>query len=176
MTAFAIPETTMKNNPIKHFRTLAIAALLGAAAPATPVAHAAGSHAAGHDHDAASAIGQPGDPTRVSRSIEIRMADDMRFTPAEVRVMAGETVRFVVINDGRLRHELVLGSEADLKAHYAEMLKAPEMEHDDANAVTLDGGKRGELVWQFTRGGSVPFGCLQPGHYDAGMAGVVGVR
>lgn len=49
------------------------------------------------------------------------------------------------------------------------------MEHADPNMVTLAGGKTGEIVWQFTKAGKVDFGCLQPGHYDAGMKGAVKV-
>lgn len=45
-----------------------------------------------------------------------------------------------------------------------------------ANAVTVDPGQRGEIVWRFTRGGSVEFACLQPGHFEAGMRGAVQVR
>ncbi|WP_430869640.1 cupredoxin domain-containing protein [Cupriavidus basilensis] len=150
--------------------------LAAASALACGGALAAGSHAGGHAGDAADAIGQAGDASRVSRTIRIDMGDDMRFSPPDLTVRAGETIRFVVRNAGRLRHEMVLGSDADLKAHYAEMLKMPEMEHADPNAVTLDAGQSGELVWRFTRSGRVAFACLQPGHYDAGMRGQVRVR
>nr|WP_141915027.1 MULTISPECIES: cupredoxin family protein [unclassified Herbaspirillum] len=129
-----------------------------------------------HRHEAGdAAIGRPGKPGAAARTVKVDMTDGMRFSPASVQVKQGETIRFVVTNSGKLRHELVLGSADDLKAHYAAMLKNPDMEHADANQVTLDGGQRGELVWQFDRAGAVPFGCLQPGHYDAGMKGSVTV-
>jgi uncharacterized cupredoxin-like copper-binding protein len=51
------------------------------------------------------------------------------------------------------------------------MQKFPEMEHDDPNAVMVEPGKVGELVWKFTKGGTFHFGCLVPGHYEAGMVG-----
>jgi len=69
----------------------------------------------------------------------------------------------------------VLGTPQDLKAHYEIMKKNPEMEHADANMITLAAGKSGEIVWQFTKAGAVDFACLQPGHYDAGMKGAVSV-
>ena len=50
------------------------------------------------------------------------------------------------------------------------------MEHDDANQITVQPGKSGEIIWQFTKAGKVNFACLQPGHYDAGMAGTVTVN
>ena len=31
------------------------------------------------------------------------------------------------------------------------------------------------MVWHFTRSGTVDFACLQPGHYDAGMKGLITV-
>ena len=55
------------------------------------------------------------------------------------------------------------------------MKKNPEMEHADANMVTVAPGKTGEIIWQFTSTGKVDFACLQPGHYDAGMKGLVNV-
>jgi hypothetical protein len=69
----------------------------------------------------------------------------------------------------------VLGTDKELKAHYELMKKFPEMEHSDPNQVTVAPGQTGEVIWQFTRAGKVDFACLQPGHYDAGMKGVVRV-
>jgi uncharacterized cupredoxin-like copper-binding protein len=104
------------------------------------------------------------------------MTDAMRFTPSHVVVRRGQTLRFIVRNDGRLRHEFVLGSDAGLAAH-AEMMKMhPDMHHSDPNMVTLDAGQTGEVIWRFTSDGAVAFACLQPGHFDAGMRGQVEVR
>jgi uncharacterized cupredoxin-like copper-binding protein len=41
--------------------------------------------------------------------------------------------------------------------------------------VTVAPGKTGEVIWQFTKAGKIDFACLQPGHYDAGMKGIVDV-
>ena len=49
------------------------------------------------------------------------------------------------------------------------------MEHADDNMVRVAPGKTGEVIWQFTKAGKVNFACLQPGHFDAGMQGVVTV-
>nr|WP_315480322.1 cupredoxin family protein [uncultured Rhodoferax sp.] len=133
---------------------------------------AAGSHAGGHGTQA---IGKPGVAAKVTRTITIDMTDAMRFTPSAVKVRRGETIRFVVTNSGKLKHEFNLGTEADLKAHYAQMLKFPEMEHDEPNLVSLAPGKTGEVIWQFTKAGTVHFACLHPGHYEAGMKGTVAV-
>lgn len=133
---------------------------------------AAGSHAGGHGTQA---IGKPGVAAKATRTIAIDMSDAMRFTPSTVKVRRGETIRFVVTNSGQLQHEFNLGTEADLKAHYAQMLKFPEMEHDEPNLVSLAPGKTGEVIWQFTQAGTVHFACLHPGHYEAGMKGTVAV-
>lgn len=158
---------------MKHtLRNIALAAVMTLAAAG---ASAAGTHAGGHGHDADEAIGKPGVAAKATRTINVDMTDTMRFTPANISVKQGETVRFVIKNSGVLKHELVLGTEKELKEHYEAMKKNPEMEHADPNMVTLAAGKTGEIVWQFTKAGKVDFGCLQPGHYDAGMKGAVNV-
>jgi uncharacterized cupredoxin-like copper-binding protein len=133
-------------------------------------ANALGDHAGGH-HAYSQSIGLPGGASRVTRTIEVEMRDTMRFTPAEIQVSPNETIRFVVRNLGKSRHEMVLGKDQALKAHNEEMKKAPEMVHADKNSVTVMPGQVGEIVWTFTIAGTVNFACLQPGHYDAGMKG-----
>lgn len=133
-----------------------------------------------HQHAAAGAhgddgIGQPGVAAKVGRIVRIDMDDNMRFSPDQLQVKAGDTIKFVVVNRGKIKHEMVLGSDAQLKSHYAAMLKNPEMEHADDNQITLAPGRSGEIIWQFSQAGVVSFACLQPGHYDAGMKGSVNV-
>lgn len=137
-------------------------------------ATAAGSHGGGHGHDE-SAIGQPGKTAEVTRTIQVEMADTMRFTPANFTVKRGETIRFVVKNAGQLKHEFVLGEVKELKAHYEQMKKFPEMEHAEANMITVASGQTGEVIWKFTKAAPVDFACLLPGHYDAGMKGLIKV-
>jgi uncharacterized cupredoxin-like copper-binding protein len=156
----------MKSN-LKNTVIAALAALAAAGASA------AGTHAGGHGHD--DAIGKPGVAAKATRTVNVDMTDGMRFNPSSIDVKQNETVRFVVTNSGKLKHELVLGTEKELKEHYEVMKKNPEMEHADPNMVTLAAGKTGEIVWQFTKAGKVDFACLQPGHYDAGMKGAVNV-
>ena len=108
-------------------------------------------------------------------TVTVDMTDAMRFVPDRIAVRRGETVRFVVRNQGQLKHEFVLGTLAEHKEHYEQMKRFPEMEHQDANMITLPAGGRGEVVWRFTRAGTVHIACLQVGHYDAGMKGQVQV-
>lgn len=131
----------------------------------------------GDDHRSAerhaTAIGMPGNPGDVTRSIEVEMSDAMRFKPDSISVKQGETIRFIVRNTGNLEHEMVLGTMDELKEHAELMRKFPEMEHDDPNAVSVEPGRTGELIWQFTRDGKIDFACLEPGHLEAGMVGKI---
>ncbi|MEO8118678.1 MAG: cupredoxin family protein [Rhodoferax sp.] len=133
---------------------------------------AAGQHGGGHDGDT---IGKPGVVDKVSRTINVDMADEMRFSPNDIQVKQGETIRFVVKNSGKLSHEFVLGTAKDLKDHYEVMKKNPEMEHAEDNQVTVKPGQTGEVIWRFTKAVKVDFACLHPGHYDAGMKGNIKV-
>ncbi len=123
----------------------------------------------------ASAMGQPGVAAQVTRTVEVDMSDAMRFTPSDIAVKKGETVKFVVKNSGKIKHEMVLGSAQELKEHAATMQKFPEMEHADANQISVDPGKSGQIIWKFSKAGKFDFACLQPGHFEAGMKGQVKV-
>jgi uncharacterized cupredoxin-like copper-binding protein len=133
-----------------------------------------GAHAQDVGH--ADGIGKPGNPNKVSRAIQVVMSDDMKFTPANIDVRRGETIEFVVRNAGSIKHEMVIGTMAELKQHAALMRRFPGMEHSDPNMITLAPGKSGVLVWQFTQAGRFDFACLQPGHFEAGMVGAVSVK
>lgn len=138
------------------------------------IAVASGNHPGGHG-DVAS-IGQPGKSENINRTITITMFDTMRYSPASISVKQGETIRFIVRNSGKIKHELVLGTEKELKQHYEVMKKFPEMEHEEENMATVLPGKSGEIIWHFTKAGKIDFACLLPGHYDAGMKGAVTVK
>ncbi len=132
--------------------------------------HGSGTHASDE-----SAIGKPGQASKVNRTVRVSMNDKMRFEPASIRVKQGETVRFVIKNMGQIKHEMNLGTEKELLEHLAIMQKFPDMEHDEPNKVTIAPGREGEIVWQFTKAGAVNFACLIPGHYEAGMKGQIQV-
>ncbi len=121
------------------------------------------------------AFGRQGDPKKVTKTILVGMADTMRFTPDTVTVKAGDTVKFVVKNHGKQLHEMVIGTEKELKEHAALMLKFPTMEHEEPYMAHVSPGKNEEIVWQFTKPGEYHFGCLIPGHFEAGMKGKITV-
>jgi uncharacterized cupredoxin-like copper-binding protein len=165
-TRFALPLSTF--------------ALGLAAATSIAFAHGDEEHAPPRKFDAAKIeatdFGQEGDPSKVTRTIKVDMSDNMRFTPADLSIRRGETVKFVVHNGGKVLHEMVLGTKKAIAEHAELMKKFPEMEHADANMAHVKPGKAGEIVWQFTRPGEFQFACLQPGHFEAGMVGKVVVK
>lgn len=141
-------------------------------APVATAALAQGHHKGHGGHGAEKPYGRPGLAKDVTRTIQVGMNDTMRFTPAEITVKRGETIRFVARNSGKVEHEMVIGTEKELRAHAEAMRKNPKMEHEaEANAVDVDPGKQGELIWRFTKAGTFSFGCLVPGHFEAGMVG-----
>lgn len=137
-------------------------------------AHGEGAHAKKEVRPATAeeyAFGREGDPKKVTRTVRVGMADTMRFAPASLTIKRGETVKFVVRNDGKVKHEMVIGTMEELKAHAEMMKKHPGMEHDEPHMAHVAPGKSETLVWQFTKAGTFYFGCLEPGHFEAGMVG-----
>jgi uncharacterized cupredoxin-like copper-binding protein len=121
-------------------------------------------------------FGKTGDKDTVTRTVKVSMNDKMRFSPASLQIKTGDTVRFVVRNDGKVMHEMVLGTMAELKEHAELMRKHPGMEHDEPYMAHVAPGESETIVWQFTRPGEFYYGCLIPGHFEAGMIGKVVVR
>jgi len=116
------------------------------------------------------------DPKQARRTVEIRMSDDMRFTPSHLDVRLGETLRLRASNRGQVMHEIVIGTRAELVEHAEMMKKFPNMEHDEPYMAHVAPGRRGDIVWTFNRAGDFEFACLIPGHFEAGMRGTIRVQ
>ena len=163
---------------MKNVRILLIASAL--AANGAVFAHTDAPHKAKATQKSISteekAFGREGDPKKISRTVRVDMGDSMRFTPASLTVKQGETVRFVVRNSGKVMHEMVLGTMQELKEHAELMKKHPGMEHDEPYMAHVAPGKTERVVWQFTKAGEFYYGCLVPGHFEAGMVGKVVVK
>ncbi|VVO62504.1 plastocyanin/azurin family copper-binding protein [Pseudomonas fluorescens] len=139
-------------------------------------------------------FGQPVAAAKATRSVEVVMGD-MSFTPKNIEIKAGETVRFVLVNKGQLLHEFNLGDAVMHAKHQQEMLQMQQsgmltptgmkemdhgsmagmdhgaMKHDDPNSILVEPGKTAELIWTFTKATRLEFACNIPGHYQAGMVG-----
>ncbi len=142
-------------------------------------------------------LGEPGNPEEATRTISIAVFDNY-FDPERVDVVAGETVRFVVANEGSLVHEFNIGTAATHAEHQAMMMMMVDhgvieidrinrhmmnvdmggghvMAHDDPNSALLAPGESAEVVWVFTGASTLEFACNMPGHYDSGMVGDIAV-
>ena len=144
------------------------------------------------------AFGRAGHPRRVTRTFHVGMDDRMHFRataalrhdgksdarpgdahqmePGDIVAKRGETVRFVVRNQGKAMHEMVIGTMKELKDHAELMRKFPGMEHDEPYMAHVAPGKQGEIVWQFTKPGEFYYACLVPGHMEAGMVAKITVQ
>lgn len=129
------------------------------------------------EHGHGLAIGVPGDADKVVRTVTIAMKETtsgkMLFSPANFTVSAGETIRIKFSNTGETDHEFVMDTAEAILEHKKLMEKFPEMEHDDPNAIRLQPNGKGEIIWTFGKAGDYAFGCLIPGHYEAGMKGTL---
>jgi uncharacterized cupredoxin-like copper-binding protein len=134
--------------------------------------------AAAHESHHFSA-GEPGNPNKPARTVKVSMQEQgkkMLYEPARLVVRKGEQIRFVLFNDGSETHEFVLATVKENLKHAEAMKKNPHMAHHDPNAITLTPYDGGELLWKLTKAGTFEYGCLIPGHREAGMHGTVVVR
>lgn len=141
------------------------------------------------------AFGEPAPAEKATRTVEVRLKD-IAFEPASLTVKAGETVRFVLINEGQLPHEFNLGDKA-MHAEHQKQMVAMQGElftaavgeqgmghgamsghdhgaghgHGGGNTVLVMPGQRAELTWTFKASAPIEFACNVPGHYQAGMVG-----
>jgi Uncharacterized copper-binding protein len=113
------------------------------------------------------------------------VATDNAFSLKALDVRDGETVRFVVRNDGLDPHEFTIGTvaeHAEHRRHMKEMLEQQkrgghaghsmaDMAHE--GGVWVDPGKTAAFVWIFARTPDLEFACNIPGHYEDGMKGVI---
>ena len=135
--------------------------------------------AAGHAHGSDYEFGEPGNPKKPARIINVVMNEAngrMAFEPNAITIKKGEQVRFRLKNAGELDHELVIDTLQNNLKHAEEMKKNPDMEHDDPNAKRLGPNKFGEIIWLFNKTGEFDFSCLIPGHREAGMTGKIIVK
>src|SRR5215831_18182944 len=70
--------------------------------------------------------GVPGKASEADRTVQID-ARDVAFSVKQIRVHPSETVRFVVRNLGKQRHEFVIASHAEHLEHRAMMRTMPNM-------------------------------------------------
>jgi uncharacterized cupredoxin-like copper-binding protein len=158
---------------IMLFRRFAVGAL------ALAVALPASAHGPGPGH--AMSGGRPSDAAKAARTVQV-VATDNSFSLKSLQVRDGETVRFVIRNDGFEAHEFLIGTAAEHAEHLAMMKAmieqqkrtgraAPPMQHD--SGITVLPGETATWTWTFARTANLQFACDIPGHYEDGMHGAV---
>ncbi|HWD72252.1 MAG TPA: heavy metal translocating P-type ATPase, partial [Actinomycetota bacterium] len=113
-------------------------------------------------------------PPAVSRTIDVAMTDDA-YGPSTMAVATGQTVRFLFRNEGTVVHEALIGDATVQAEHDAGMSTGPAHAPGGLPMVSVAPGATGELVYTFTRPGTVLIGCHEPGHYALGMRAVITV-
>ena len=123
-----------------------------------------------------STFGRPGDPSDADLTVEITQLDSFAFEPSDVEVQIGETVTFLVTNEGQTPHEFVLGDDMVQQGHESEMQEmGGELMPDEPNALTVQPGETRSLTWTVTETGTLRFACHVAGHFAAGMVGTIDV-
>ena len=126
----------------------------------------AGEGPSGHSHSATFSAGEPGNPKKPAKIVQVTMGESdgkMVFVPMRLEIKKGD-------------HEFVLASTADNLKHAEEMKKHPDMAHEEPNGRQLAPKKTSEIVWKFTKAGEFEYACLIPGHREAGMTGTIVVK
>jgi uncharacterized cupredoxin-like copper-binding protein len=122
-------------------------------------------------------VGGPADADKAARTVEVTALDTMLFEPSRINVLAGETVTFRVTNTGQAVHEFTLGDAAMQQEHADEMAQMGDgMAHDQANSIRLQPGETKQLTWRFGDAGTLEYACHEPGHYPAGMRGLITIE
>lgn len=120
----------------------------------------------------------------VDRTISVE-AGEMWFDPEDIKVTAGETIKFEISNTGNLEHEFVIGDKAAQEEHRIMMREMSDGHgghggHDMAEgehggqmpSITIAAGETKTLVWTAPSDvESLEYACNIPGHYEAGMYG-----
>ena len=99
------------------------------------------------------------------RVVHILAGPGYTFSPSEVRIAPGETITFVVTTMGPYVHEFKVGPAAEVAA---DSDAAPEI-------ADIGMMQTKSLTYTFSDPGPFAFACHEPGHYEAGMRGVITV-
>ena len=131
----------------------------------------------GHDTESmeGSVMGEAADGSDADRTIKVVMLDELAYDPEELEVSKGEVITFEVVNEGKARHEFVLGDSNYQEMHEGDMADGGHGDMMD-NGVSVEPGESASLTWRFTQSEEVLYGCHEPGHYDGGMVGEITVK
>jgi len=99
---------------------------------------------------------------------------EFRFSPDQLDLKAGQTIRFVVINQGTTKHEIMFGDQQTQDEHEKMMTSGNTMQMAEPGEVEVDPGQTKTLEYAVpATPGTLLYGCHEPGHWAAGMKGTV---
>lgn len=119
--------------------------------------------------------------TPADRTVEIAMTE-FAFEPASLTVVAGETIEFVVTNEGVVPHEFRLSNAHRIEEHIASGHEdhgdEGEGGHHEGDAdvvIEVEAGATDTVTVTLPEDATIftEIACLLPGHYEAGMKGEV---
>lgn len=110
------------------------------------------------------------------RTIEVTALDPFAYEPASIEVESGETVRFVVTNEGETDHEFVVG-DMEMQEMAEGQMSEGMGDHGQAMAsLELEPGETAEATVSFDQGGELFYACHISGHYEGGMVGTITIE
>jgi uncharacterized cupredoxin-like copper-binding protein len=131
-------------------------------------------------------LSSPGTPDQ-PRPVNVLM-HDYSFNPRTVYLVAGETVRFEIINAGMIDHEFVLGDDAVQRAWadanaastppaaFATPPPAVAPPGTGGLRVLLRPGQAQSVIYAVPATGTLQLMCHLPGHLERGMVGRVAIE
>lgn len=134
-----------------------------------------------HDDDESHDDSTTDENTPADRTVEIAMTE-FAFEPASLTVAAGETIEFVVTNEGVVPHEFRLSNAHRIEEHIASGHEdhgdEGEGGHHEGDAdvvIEVEAGATDTVTVTFPEDATIftEIACLLPGHYEAGMKGEV---
>ena len=160
----------IKLKPVLIYGGVSLVLVIAASVYALSYFNEHGGDGHSHDHGTTTQVAVPS-----MKEVRIEVDDTMRFSPATWEAQAGEPIRIILVNKGKVDHELVIGAEKEIVAHAKEMANPGTKGHHHTNEISAKPGQQAELIWTFKKPGQYAMACFEPGHYEAGMKGVINV-
>tara|TARA_B110000444_G_scaffold4928_1_gene4628 strand:- start:207 stop:644 length:438 start_codon:yes stop_codon:yes gene_type:complete len=143
-------------------------------------------------------IGSKGNLNDVNRVVKVVMYDNY-YEPSSLKIKAGETIKFELVNAGELVHEFNIANKMMHMKHQPQMEKMVENEilfadsidknkmkkmakinksmgHSHSNSVLLEPKQKGYIIWKFDNAINIEVACNIPGHYQVGMIAKVDIN
>lgn len=120
-------------------------------------------------------------PSRIDRTVELTMTEQLTFEPTQIEVRRGETISFSIRNLDDEGHEAFIGTEEEQRLHAIEHSGLPLSEQAEVTHVMAGrhvapfGTRVIEYAFQDPDLDEIVIGCHYPGHYEAGMRVVITV-